>query len=344
MLNRLGNSLGPSAIEGRETLFATIFSAVWLVGLAAYAAGFFGLFGGIDEPRGAVFLEIILFILGAIVPIALIWTGVMLLRRTAEVQRDARDLTIALRKFQTDPMNSRNARVKPAGSGGDMVETRAKLELLQQQMTQVETALVALLQAQVALTESPSSVASHTGPVHETSQNPDQGNLALGAQEIAAQPGPEWDELIHALNFPTDEKDKDGFRALRIAMRHRNTSQCIRAAEDIMNLMSQDGIYTDDLTPEIAPAALWRKFSEGARGEEVSAIGGIHDVTAIALIRGRMRSDQIFRDAALHFQRRFDIVLSEFCKQGSDAHIEALANTRTARTFMLLGRVSGMFG
>ena len=344
MFNQLGNGLAPSAIEGRETLFSTIFSAVWLVGMAAYAAGFFGLFGGIDEPRGAVFLEIILFILAAIVPIALVWTGVMLLRRTAEVQRDARDLALALRKFQTYPMNSSSARVKPAGSGSDMAETRAKLELLQQQMAQVETALVALLQAQVAITEVPQAINAPAGPVRKTPQNLDQGNLALGAQEVASQAGPEWDELIHALNFPTDEKDKDGFRALRIAMRHRNTSQCIRAAEDIMNLMAQDGIYTDDLTPEIAPAALWRKFSEGARGEEVAAIGGIHDVTSIALIRGRMRSDQIFRDAALHFQRRFDIVLSEFCKQGSDAHIEALANTRTARTFMLLGRVSGMFG
>ncbi len=343
MFNRLGNNMGPSAIEGREPLFATIFSAIWLVGLAAYAAGFFGLFGGITEPRGAVFLEIILFVLGAIVPIALVWTGVMLLRRVAEVQRDARDLSTALKKFQADPFNSRNARVKPSGANSGMAETRATLETLKSQMAQVETALVALLQAQVSGAETRAAT-TPSGPVAEKSHDPDQGKLSLGAKISDNQPAPEWAELIHALNFPTDEKDKDGFRALRIAMRHRNTSQCIRAAEDIMNLMSQDGIYTDDLTPEIAPAALWRKFSDGTRGEEVSAIGGIHDVTSIALIRGRMRSDQIFRDAALHFQRRFDVVLGEFCAQGTDAHIEALADTRTARTFMLLGRVSGMFG
>ncbi len=345
MQNPFGSNLGPSALEGRETFFATIFSAVWLVGICAYAAGFFGVFGGIDEPRGAVFLEIMLFILGAIVPIGLIWTGVMLLRRSAEIQRDARDLNTALRKFQVDPMNSRTARIKPAGSDSGLADTRAKLDALQAQMAHVETALVALLQAQVAVTEKGAVSTNPTGPISdETKQDPNQGNLPLGARETGVQAPPDWDEMIHALNFPTDEKDKDGFRALRIAMRHRNTSQCIRAAEDIMNLMAQDGIYTDDLTPEIAPAALWRKFSEGARGEEVAAIGGIHDVTSIALIRGRMRSDQIFRDAALHFQRRFDIVLGEFCKQGTDAHIEALANTRTARTFMLLGRVSGMFG
>jgi len=57
-----------------------------------------------------------------------------------------------------------------------------------------------------------------------------------------------------------------------------------------------------------------------------------------------MRSDPIFRDAALHFQRQFDIILREFCRDGSDEQIVKLANTRTGRTFMLLGRVSGMFG
>ncbi|MBL4806669.1 MAG: hypothetical protein JKY31_05185 [Rhodobacteraceae bacterium] len=347
MLNQLGNSLEPTAIEGRESLMATIFSGVWLVGLAAYAAGFFGLFGGIEEPRGAVFLEIILFILAAIVPIFLIWTGVLLLRRTTEVQRDARDLATAIKRMQTDPMLNRSARVTPAGSDKGMVETRAKLDALGTQMAQVESALVALLQAQVNATEAQATAPAsrNSGPIETTTTDPNQGNLALGAREVApSQQAPEWIELVQALNFPTDEKDKDGFRALRIAMRHRNTSQCLRAAEDIMNLMAQDGIYTDDLKPEIAPAALWRKFADGTRGEEVAAIGGIHDVTSIALIRGRMRSDQIFRDTALHFQRRFDIVLNEFCAQASDSHIEALADTRTARTFMLLGRVSGMFG
>ena len=111
-----------------------------------------------------------------------------------------------------------------------------------------------------------------------------------------------------------------------------------------MNLLSQDGIYTDDLTPKIAPPALWRRFAEGARGEEVAAVGGIHDPAAISKVRTRLRADPIFRDAALHFQRQFDIILRDFCENGSDAQIEKLADTRTGRTFMLLGRVSGMFG
>jgi len=324
-MNRLGGSFGPSAIEGRESFFATIFSVLWVLGLAAYGVGYFGLFGDGVEPQGPVSLEIMIFAFAAILPIALVWIGVLLLRRVAEVQHDARDLAAMLKRFQAGPSGNPAARVTPAPKGG--AETNAKLAALSTQMQQVEKALVAILAANVE-------------PVNSSEQS--EGTQP--AATLEPQDSLNWDELLHALNFPTDEKDKDGFRALRIAMGHRATSQCLRAAEDIMNLLSQDGIYTDDLSPEIAPAALWRSFAKGARGEEVSAVGGIHDAAAIAKVRSRMRSDPIFRDAALHFQRQFDITLREFCANGSDPQIEKLANTRTGRTFMLLGRVSGMFG
>ncbi len=325
-MNRLGGGFEPSSIEGREPLFATIFSVLWVLGLAAYGAGYFGLIGGGVEPQGPVSLEIMIFTFAAILPIALIWIGVLLLRRVSEVQRDARDLAAMLKRFQAGPSGNPAARVTPAPRGG--AETNAKLATLSSQMQQVEKALVAILSTQ----------AEPSTPT-ETESPPEKTNAAAHTDETL-----NWDELLHALNFPTDEKDRDGFRALRVAMGHSATSQCLRAAEDIMNLLSQDGIYTDDLSPEIAPAALWRRFADGTRGEEVAAVGGIHDPAAVAKVRSRMRSDPIFRDAALHFQRQFDITLREFCAHGNDAQIEKLANTRTGRTFMLLGRVSGMFG
>jgi len=325
-MNRLGGGFSQSRIEGREPLFATIFSVLWVIGLSAYGVGYFGLIGEGVEPQGPVSLEVLLFIFAAILPVILVWIAVLLLRRVAEMQRDARDLAALLNRAQGVPAGNPAARITPAPKGG--AETNAKLAALSAQMQQVEKALVALLQARVAQADAES--AAEAAPAAITSA--DKGESL------------NWDELLHALNFPTDEKDKDGFRALRIAMGHRNTSQCLRAAEDIMNLLSQDSIYTDDLSPEIAPAALWRRFAEGARGEEVAAVGGIHDPAAVAKVRSRMRSDPIFRDAALHFQRQFDIILRDFSAEGSDAQIEKLANTRTGRTFMLLGRVSGMFG
>ena len=51
----------------------------------------------------------------------------------------------------------------------------------------------------------------------------------------------------------------------------------------------------------------------------------------------------IFRDAAHHFLRRFDQTISGFAERATDADLAALSDTRTARAFMLLGRVAGTF-
>jgi hypothetical protein len=56
-----------------------------------------------------------------------------------------------------------------------------------------------------------------------------------------------------------------------------------------------------------------------------------------------MRNDTIFRDAVHHFVRKFDQTLAGFEKRASDAEIVELSDTRTARAFMLLGRVAGTF-
>ena len=56
-----------------------------------------------------------------------------------------------------------------------------------------------------------------------------------------------------------------------------------------------------------------------------------------------MRSDPVFRDASHHFLRLFDKTFAEFEQRASDGEIAALAETRTARAFMLLGRVTGTF-
>ncbi|EAU43416.1 hypothetical protein R2601_13830, partial [Salipiger bermudensis HTCC2601] len=49
------------------------------------------------------------------------------------------------------------------------------------------------------------------------------------------------------------------------------------------------------------------------------------------------------RDAAHHFLRLFDKGVARFTPEASDAEITELANTRSSRAFMLLGRVAGTF-
>jgi len=57
----------------------------------------------------------------------------------------------------------------------------------------------------------------------------------------------------------------------------------------------------------------------------------------------RLKQDSIFKDSAHHFLRLFDKNFLTFEKTASDVEIAALSNTRTARAFMLLGRVAGTF-
>jgi hypothetical protein len=151
------------------------------------------------------------------------------------------------------------------------------------------------------------------------------------------------EDFIVALNFPETAEDREGFRALRRAMQDRRAAELITASQDILTLLSQEGIYMDDLTPDRARPEIWRRFAEGSRGKPVATLGGIRDRSCLALTAARMRNDPVFRDAAHHFLRKFDKVFGEFEKHATDAEIAALSETRTARAFMLLGRVTGIF-
>ena len=56
-----------------------------------------------------------------------------------------------------------------------------------------------------------------------------------------------------------------------------------------------------------------------------------------------MREDVVFRDAAHHFLRSFDRTFAAFEPTATDEDVSQLADTRTARAFMLFGRVTGTF-
>ncbi|MGB1425931.1 MAG: hypothetical protein ACPG6T_05545, partial [Paracoccaceae bacterium] len=171
----------------------------------------------------------------------------------------------------------------------------------------------------------------------------DQTVLELGTPlESLAVPLSNSD-FIRALNFPETPDDKIGFAVMNRAMKDHLTSQMIRAAQDILTLLSQDGIYMDDLRPDMARPDVWRQFANGERGRAIAALGGIQDRSSLALSNGRMKQDAVFRDTAHHFLRVFDTCFSKFEPTASDAEISAFSETRTARAFMLLGRVAGTF-
>jgi len=200
-----------------------------------------------------------------------------------------------------------------------------------------------LFSATVAVQEAETETETELPEPEETAVDSSQGDLALDLPNMAEASLPSADDFIRALNFPETVDDTAGFAALRRAMRDRRTSQLIQAAEDILTLLSQEGIYMDELRPDLAKPEIWRLFARGARGRTVADLGGIHDREVLAQVTLRMRQDAIFRDAAHHFLRRFDRAAAEFEPHASDGELSAFGNTRSARAFMILARAAGTF-
>lgn len=171
----------------------------------------------------------------------------------------------------------------------------------------------------------------------------EQPALAFAAGPEDDSPPLEHPDLIRALNFPDNEDDTAGFAALRRALRDRTARHLVQASQDVLTLLSQDGIYMDDLRPDPASADLWRRFAKGERGQGVAAVGAVRDEAGLSVVTARMREDAVFRDAVHHFLRRFDLILVTFEQNATDADLRALAETRTACAFMLLARASRTF-
>ena len=275
-------------------------------------------------------LRFILIMIAIFMPVAMIWVAAMASRSARVMREESTRLQAAIDGMRKTYLETR-------GAGAGMQPTvEKKLNEIAQATRKTETTVATFAssrptQQKLQITGVKVAVAD------------DQPKLALGtsAEDIAV-PLPNGD-LIRALNFPDSDQDTRGFDALRRALKDRNARQLVQAAQDILTLLSQDGIYMDNLRPDRARPEIWRRFANGERGRAMAALGGVRDRSSLTLTSGRMREDTIFRDAAHHFLRRFDKTLIGFEPEATDEEIAALSETRTARAFMLLGRVTGAF-
>lgn len=304
-----------------------------VVGLAWLAlVGIFFLFArsGTSQPGlfGGIMILVAIFL-----PLALIWVAAV----TARTARSMRAETMRLQQ-SIDSMKlawqSQYAGARPS--------VEKKLDEIATAAKQAESAIVTFTSRRDGEASQPPAdkKAAFAAPAREGEEQP---ALALGTTADDTAVPVSVADFVSALNFPDSQDDRDGIRALRRALDDRNLAKLIRAAQDVLTLLSQDGIYMDDLKPDRARSDVWRRFANGERGKSIAALGGVRDRSSLALTSARMRNDTIFRDAAHHFLRQFDRTVSEFEKNASDQEIAELAETRTARAFMLLGRVTGTF-
>jgi len=287
---------------------------------------------GLNGHQLADTLGLIVVALAVFLPVALIWLAVLVLRAA----RDMRDESVRLHAT-VEGMRRGWIREQQAAGLALKPTVEEKLDEIAAGQRKAES--------QIAMFSTQRALARRATPEPETRPDTDgtQPVLALENPLPAAEPIAPLD-FIRALHFPENETDDEGFAALRRAMQDHATAELIRAAQDVLTTLSQEGIYMDDLRPDRARPEIWRAFAIGTRGREVAALGGVRDRSCLALTNGRMRSDPVFRDAAHRFLRAFDRQFATFEARANDGEIARFAETRSARAFMLLGRVTGIFG
>jgi len=309
---------------GAMELTAAALSVLWLI----ISAAFF-LFSGNEGADGLRFLLVLMVV---IFPVGMIWVAALAARSSRIMREESTRLQTAIDAIRKayiaqNQANGREPQPHPA-----IVK---KLDAIADAQKKAETTLAMFTSTRAA------QIA-----VHAAAPNPetgDQPTLALGTPAEALQPPLSNADFVRALHFPETADDQEGFAALRRALKDRPSAQLVQAAQDVLTLLSQDGIYMDDLRPDMARPELWRRFATGERGRTIASLGGVRDRSSLALAAGRMKQDPIFRDAAHHFLRLFDKGFARFEKTATDTEISELAGTRTARAFMLLGRVTGTF-
>lgn len=328
VFGRSGRGLGGSEV------IALVLSALWLIGCLV----FFVVLGG-SGPDAPDALRFVMILLAVSLPVAVIWLAASAARSARVMRDESARLQAALNAMRQSFVEAQHNHVL----GPRPSDLTRKLEEIAEKQRRTEDALATFVSSRTRIESrlAPPAPMKTVNPAGEIEDG--QPQLALGSQAEDLAPPVQPDDLIRAIHFPENAEDEAGFAALRRALTDRKIATLIQASQDVLTLLSQDGIYMDDLRPDQARPEVWRRFAGGARGREVAALGGIRDRSSLALTAGRMRQDPIFRDAAHHFLRRFDEVLSSVEPGLDDEQLSRLGATRTARAFMLLGRVTHTF-
>jgi hypothetical protein len=307
---------------------AGFLSGVWVFAILAY------LWSGKAEGTS---LGLVLTMLVVFLPLVLIWTAAITLR-------SVRGLRIEAQRLQASVEAMRHAYVANQQAASTMKPAmERKLDEIALPTKQAESTLARFATRRDGAMTQPSADRKAALATPTPELQAEQPTLALGTPAEALRPPLSVRDFIRAMQFPESPDDKEGFRALRLALEDRDVAKLIRAAQDVLTLLSQEGIYMDDLKPDRAHPDIWRRFAAGERGRAVAAMGGIRDRSSLALTAARMREDAVFRDAAHHFLRSFDRAVASFERNATDSDLAELAETRTARAFMIFGRVMGIF-
>ncbi len=341
---------------------AAVASAVWILVVITYAVGFLTVSVS-TQTRGTVFLDAMFFLVALVLPILLVWIAA----RLAEELQLQKEVVLALAELTT-PLSAELSATRQALATVDpQVSTDLQNTVAANQAREIAdiASRVSRLQASIdriarelqtpqsnnprppAPGDEPEAEAPRGAPSKIEAPNPgtkpapDQPDLPLRTTNVSERP--EWNELVRALDFPKDDQDFEGFRALQSVLKYPPLAQLLQSAEDVLTLLSQEGVYMDEIAVDEVDPDHWRRFFCGARGSSVEGANRVRDPHAIEQAGTLLRTDPIFRDAAMFFQQRFNQALSGIVPDAGDREILDISNTRSGRAFMLLSGVGGAF-
>ena len=297
---------GGSGRDSRALVIGAALTALWLVMLLV-----FWLTGSSAASGAPRWISVV----AALMPLGLIWLAVGIARAIDALRAEAHDLRAQLDRERVMAEPPRSPAPAPASRAAAPAPRPAPMPR-------------------------PAAAPRRADPA-AAAVDPRQTSLGLDAPEPLDLPG---ETVILALNFPDGPDDTAAIAALREALRDPDQARLIRSAQDVVTLLAERGIITDDLDTDPTDPAAWRRFGDGQRGRAVSGVGAIRDPAALEAATAAMRGDEVFRDAVHHFLRLFDRSVTELMPQLTDDEILWLAQTRSARAFMLLARAAGLFG
>ena len=154
---------------------------------------------------------------------------------------------------------------------------------------------------------------------------------------------PNWDLLLKALNFPNDVNDEIGFKALKLAKKHKKTKELLLSAEDVMTLFSKKGVYLDDHKFSPLNNKNWVEFLSDENINQKKLLVCLGHEKLIEILNKEDINDTIFRDTMLTFLRRFDQFIRHRYLSAHEDQLSQLAFTRSGKAFILIGKLYKIF-
>ncbi|MCY4195584.1 MAG: hypothetical protein OXD33_01460 [Rhodobacteraceae bacterium] len=150
------------------------------------------------------------------------------------------------------------------------------------------------------------------------------------------------DTLVRAVNFAEDEDDTETLDALERVAGDREIDKLLGLAIQILQLLVEDDIEVDLLPAEFAPPNEWRNaFGERANGTatdgpDIRFLGNVGTPTHHATVEKALARDPGGRALAERFIASALGLTARLIREASDRQIQAYANTRTIRAWILV--------